>query len=71
MSRLQTITLTALAAVILGAVIASASGWLGNVVVCGADRSPGCVLWPAPISELVWAGFILGIAVLVIWQVRT
>jgi hypothetical protein len=52
------------------ALLASATGWLGVVSVCGADRAPGCVAWPAVVSELAWASFVLGIAALVVWQVR-
>jgi hypothetical protein len=49
---------------------ASALGWFGGVVVCGADRAPGCVAWPAPANALVWGAFVLGVAALVVWQVR-
>ena len=52
------------------ALVASAAGWLGPVVACGADRTPGCVTWPAVVSGLVWAVFIVGVAGLVLWQVR-
>lgn len=52
------------------ALVASASGWLGGVVVCGADRAPGCVTWPAPVAGLVWVAFLAGVAALVVWQVR-
>lgn len=52
------------------ALAASAMGWLGGVVVCGADRAPGCVAWPMPVALLVWAAFMLGVAALVVWQVR-
>jgi hypothetical protein len=71
MSRRQKMVLSVLAVGILGALLASASGWLGGVVVCGADRTPGCVIWPMPVSELAWAAFVLGVAALLIWQVRT
>jgi hypothetical protein len=70
MSR-QIIALVAVAAVVLAAVLASAVGWLGPVSVCGADRTPGCVTWPVPISEALWAGFVVGVIALLIWQVRT
>jgi hypothetical protein len=50
--------------------VASAVGWLGGVGVCGADRAPGCVSWPAAVDWLLWAGFVLGVAALVVWQVR-
>jgi hypothetical protein len=49
---------------------ASAAGWLGPVVVCGADHVPGCVIWPMPVSALAWAVFIGGVAGLVLWQAR-
>jgi hypothetical protein len=52
------------------AVAASAAGWLGDAVVCGADHAPGCVIWPPVVSYLVWAAFIGGVAALVIWQLR-
>jgi hypothetical protein len=70
-SRRQGIALSVAAATVVGILIASAAGWLGGVVVCGADRTPGCVVWPMPVSEMAWAAFILGVAALVIWQVRT
>lgn len=49
---------------------ASAMGWLGGVVVCGADRAPGCVTWPMPVALLVWAAFMVGVAALLMWQLR-
>jgi hypothetical protein len=55
---------------VCAALIASALGWLGGVVVCGADRSPGCVAWPMPVEVLVWGGFMLGVGALVVWQLR-
>src|SRR5262249_28487870 len=66
-----------LAAIALGVVAikvvlaASALGWFGGVSVCGADRTPGSDHWPIPISEAVWAAFILGVAILLVWQTRT
>ena len=69
MSR-QTLALT-LGAVCVGlALVASASGLLGGVVVCGADRAPGCVTWPPLAATLVWLAFLLGVAALVVWQFR-
>ena len=63
--------LIAVALAIVGAIMAaSALGWLGAVNVCGADRAPGCVSWPAPVSGLVWLAFVLGVAALLVWQVR-
>jgi len=65
-----------IAALIVGGVAvcavlaASALGWLGGVVVCGADRTPGCVAWPMPVSLLAWAAFVLFIAALIVWQLR-
>jgi hypothetical protein len=52
------------------ALVASALGWLGGVVACGADRAPGCVAWPMPVALLVWATFMLFIAALLVWQLR-
>jgi hypothetical protein len=52
------------------ALAASALGWFGGVVVCGADRAPGCVTWPVPVAALVWGAFVLGVAALFVWQVR-
>ena len=56
---------------IMAALGASALGLFGGVVACGADNIPGCALWPMPISEAVWFAFVIGIAALVVWQVRT
>jgi hypothetical protein len=66
----QTLALVAVAVVIGIALVASGAGWLGMVVVCGADRAPGCVTWPMPVSLAVWATFVIGVGVLVIWQLR-
>ena len=52
------------------ALVASAVGWLGAPVPCGADGALGCVVWPSVVSFLVWAAFIGGVAALVIWQLR-
>jgi hypothetical protein len=63
-------------ALVLGVVVvalalgASAVGWLGGVVVCGADRAPGCVAWPAPAAGVVWVVFLVGVAALLVWQLR-
>jgi hypothetical protein len=54
-------------AVALGA---SASGWLGGVVVCGADRALGCVAWPLPVGYVIWAAFLIGVVALLVWQFR-
>lgn len=70
MSR-QVAALVVVAALAAAAVVASAVGWLGPVVVCGADRAPGCLTWPVPISEALWAAFVVGVVALLIWQVRT
>jgi hypothetical protein len=70
MSR-QSVVLLAVSIAIAVSVFASARGWLGSVVVCGADRAPGCVIWPMPISEGLWLAFIVGVAALFIWQTRT
>ena len=68
-SQLAVVLLAALA--IVGALVASALGLFGGVIACGADAMPGCALWPVPISEAIWAAFIIGVAALVVWQVRT
>ena len=52
------------------ALVASAVGWLGDPLPCGADGALGCVVWPPVVSFLVWAAFIGGVAALVIWQLR-
>jgi hypothetical protein len=70
MSR-QVAVLLLVAVIAASAVLASALGWLGNVVVCGADRAPGCITWPMPISDGLWVLFILGVLGLLFWQVRT
>jgi len=69
MSRQIALLVTIGVAVCL-ALVASAAGWLGPVVVCGADRAPGCITWPSQISTLVWGMFIGGVAGLVLWQAR-
>jgi len=58
------------ALLIVGALLASATGLLGNVVACGADRTPGCITWPMPVSEALWAAFVVGVAALLVWQLR-
>ena len=55
---------------VCAALAVSAVGWLGGVVVCGADRSPGCVAWPMPVALLAWGAFVLFIAALLVWQLR-
>ena len=57
-------------AVLVGALVLSSLGVFGGVGVCGADRAPGCVSWPAPVSGVVWIAFVLGVAGLLVWQVR-
>jgi hypothetical protein len=52
------------------ALVAAAQGWLGGVVVCGADRAPGCVAWPAPVAYVVWGAFVVGVVALLVWQFR-
>jgi hypothetical protein len=66
----QMVFLTVVLVGIVLALIASAAGWFGSAVVCGADRSPGCITWPMPASVAVWAGFVIGVAALVVWQIR-
>jgi hypothetical protein len=66
MTRWVVVALTGLA-IALGA---SALGWFGGVVVCGADRATGCVTWPTPVAALAWGAFVVGVAALFVWQVR-
>ena len=54
----------------VAAMAASALGWLGGVQACGADRVSGCVSWPMPVAVFVWTAFVLGVAALIVWQVR-
>jgi len=68
-SMVRLLLLLAFAAVI-AATTASALGWLGGVSVCGADRAPGCVSWPAPVSGLIWLAFVFGVVGLLVWQLR-
>lgn len=70
MSR-QLVLLLVVGVAAAACVAASAAGWLGGVIVCGADRTPGCATWPVPISEGLWLAFFIGIAALLIWQTRT
>jgi hypothetical protein len=58
------------AGLVCASIVASALGWFGGVVSCGADRAPGCVIWPAPVTYVVWAAFVIGVAALLVWQVR-
>jgi hypothetical protein len=52
----------------LGALIgAGALGWLGPLVICGADAAPLCIAWPWPLSAAVWLIFMATIAILT-WQ---
>ena len=67
----QATALLLVATIVSAATFASAIGWLGNVSVCGADRTPGCITWPLPVSEALWVLFLLGILGLLLWQVRT
>ncbi len=58
------------AAVLAILLLAAFEGWLGPLVVCGADAAPVCVAWPAAASWGMWLlflGFFVGLAV---WQVR-
>lgn len=50
--------------------LAALEGWLGPLVVCGADAAPVCVAWPAAAGWGMWLlflGFFVGLAA---WQVR-
>jgi hypothetical protein len=56
--------------VLAGLMVAAWEGWLGPLVVCGADDAPVCVAWPAAAEWAMWLvflGFFVGLAV---WQVR-
>jgi hypothetical protein len=64
----QTLALVVGAVCVGLALLASASGWLGGVIVCGADRAPGCVAWPALVATLLWLALIVGVVALVVWQ---
>ena len=69
MGRQITALLLLLGAVcVILALVASAQGWLGGVVVCGADRAPGCVAWPPAVAYAVWAAFLVGVVALLVWQ---
>ena len=68
--RVGVVVLVAAIAVVIS-MLASALGVLGSVVECGADRTPGCITWPTPVSEVLWAAFVVGVAALLIWQLRT
>jgi hypothetical protein len=53
-----------------GLMVAAWEGWLGPLVVCGADDAPICVAWPAAAGWAMWLvflGFFVGLAA---WQVR-
>jgi hypothetical protein len=71
MSRSSAVLLLLAVLLIAASIVASATGALGGVVVCGADRTPGCITWPMPVSEVLWTAFVLGVAALLLWQLRT
>lgn len=71
MSRSSAALLLLAMLLVVASIVASATGLLGTVVVCGADRTPGCITWPMPVSEALWAAFVLGVAALLMWQLRT
>jgi hypothetical protein len=50
--------------------IADAAGWLGPLLVCGADGAAVCVDWPVAATWGTWLLFVGCIAGLVTWQVR-
>jgi membrane protein implicated in regulation of membrane protease activity len=55
---------------ILGVALAAAyMGWLGPLVVCGADGVAVCVAWPGAVSAAVWALYILFFSGVAAWQV--
>jgi hypothetical protein len=58
------------AVVLGGLLLAGFEGWLGPLVVCGADAAPVCIAWPAAASAAVWLVFLGFFAGLAIWQVR-
>jgi hypothetical protein len=66
----QLMVLVALGLGLCLALAASAAGWLGGISMCGAERALGCISWPLPISHVVWAAFIVGVAARLVWQVR-
>jgi hypothetical protein len=70
MGRRHLIAFVLVSLALLAAVLGSAAGLFGGARQCGADQSPGCVTWPLPVSGAIWLAFILGVAALVIWQVR-
>lgn len=51
-------------------VSASAVGWLGPLVACGADGAAVCVTWPGAASLATWLVFVATIVGLLAWQVR-
>jgi hypothetical protein len=55
---------------IVGAALAAAyMGWLGPLVVCGADGVAVCVAWPGAVSAAVWALYILFFSGIAAWQI--
>jgi hypothetical protein len=59
-----------LAVVLLALLLAAFNGWLGPLVVCGADEAPVCIAWPAVASVAMWLVFLGFIAALAAWQIR-
>ena len=59
------------AALVLAVILLAAfEGWLGPLVVCGADAAPVCIAWPMLASTGVWLAFLGFIAGLAAWQIR-
>ena len=58
------------ALVLVTLLVAAFEGWLGPLVVCGADAAPVCIAWPAAASWAMWLVFLGFFAGLATWQVR-
>jgi hypothetical protein len=56
---------------VAASMLASALGWLGPLVACGADGAAVCVTWPPLVSLGVWMLFLASIVGLLVWQVAT
>jgi hypothetical protein len=56
---------------VTASLVASASGWLGPLVQCGADGAAVCVSWPPLVEFGVWLLFVACLVCLLAWQVTT
>ena len=56
-------------ALVVASAVASALGWLGPLVACGADGARVCVSWPPLADYAVWLFFIAFFVVLLAWQI--